>query len=192
MEEQKQPEKQKITYVTDLSPGKQNLVAEGYAFIRVPRRNDAGGLEIQVVAIPITTKRLLSAAMHIDSNRPRPPSRDILAQPDSEIGKGLGLTKATAVTVFDMTDQNYTRRSAEFNIESGYIMAGAAIDLPLYIPLPGGGQKEASTFEERAEAVKALNLDAASIGTIYAEANRLAVFSNEERRAFFFDASARP
>jgi len=87
--------------------------------------------EVQCLEIPIKSTGVSELIDSFQKQAPTPPTIDVKATPDSDIGKSLGLTRNEWVKVFDTTDKGYLEAKANHDSNLGLkiLMKGMDVEI---------------------------------------------------------------
>jgi len=161
--------------ITEFVAGQNVFTSNGVSSVKVTRDG-----EITCLDIPIQSTGIAELIDTFKEKAPTPPRKQQMVDPDSEVGKGMGLTKKNGVWMYDLTDPDYIKAKEEHNSNLGIavLLKGLAVAIK---------NAEGVLVEDRAEKIKILKsmgMSGDQFQQIINDIQNLTCWSEEEKTHF--------
>lgn len=131
--------------------------------------------------IPIKSTGVSELIDTFHDKAPIPPTINKLIEPDSELGKELGLTKKNAVRVYDFTDTAYLKAKEEHNSKLGIAIVMKGLD----IVLEDDQGNPIESDDEKIKMLKDMGLSGEQFSKLVEDITSLTKWSEKEKERFF-------
>lgn len=170
-----------------IRPVKDNSFIGNHGVGKVKRVEVVDGVEqVFVDEIPITTARLdITRKAFSSDSAPKPPTETRLVPSGSDEGRAAGLNKDTICVVPRLDDAKYRKDLEEWAEKMMWSIVAEAIDIELIYVTPANEERPAETTAEKVTALKQAGYQQSHIAEMMQDIQRIAAFSDEERRRFF-------
>lgn len=162
--------------ITKLQRGTSLFSSTGISRVKVTTDGATECLEIPIKSTGVS--ELIDA---FQRKAPTPPTVDIKATPDSDIGKSLGISRNEWVRIFDVTDKEYVEAKAkhESNLGLKILLKGIAVPIE-------DADGNVITDEDTAVAIlKEMGLSSEQFSQIVADITSLTKWTEGEQTNFF-------
>lgn len=194
MEEDRKNVKFKRKRITELRKGQNVFQSKGISEIKVTQLEpivktdeETGesydGFEETLVCleIPIKSTGVSELIDTFNEKAPVAPTINVLIEPDSDIGKELGLTKKNAVRMFNLTDETYLKAKEEHNSKLGIAIVMKGLD----IRLTDENGEEIKSTDEKIQMLKEMGLSGEQFSKLVTDITSLTKWSVKEKERFF-------
>jgi len=110
--------------LTEIVEGSSVFESTGTSYLKVTYKG-----EIRKLAIPIKSKGVSEIIEEFSKDAPTPPTKEVVIESDSEIGKMLRFTKKKPVRMFDLSNSEYLKEKEKHDTTLGFKVAFQGIDL---------------------------------------------------------------
>jgi len=171
-----EPQKIKTIRLKEIKRGEDLFRSSGISKIKVTKDS-----EVMIVEIPIQSTGVAELIDTFNKDRPKPPSKDRKIEPDSEIGKDLGITKTRWMKIPDVTDEGYLEEKEKFESDLGtaIVLKGLALDIV---------DEEGNLIEEEKKKINTLRdmgMSGDQFTQVVNDITNLTKWTEEEERRFF-------
>jgi len=161
--------------ITELVAGKNVFTSSGVSSVKVTRGGEAIRLDIPIQSTGIT--ELIDT---FKESTPTPPRKQQLIEPDSDIGKGIGLTKKNGVWIHDLTDPDYIKAKEDHDSDLGIavMLKGLAVEIK------NAEGELVDSQEEKIKILKGMGMSGDQFQQIINDIQSLTRWSEEEKAYF--------
>jgi len=117
----------KTVKLTKLMIGDKPFYSNGISTIKVTRINKKGENVEEYISIPIQSVGIPELLEELETNKPKPPTKQIFIKKDSELGRQLELNRGAVVIAFDTTNKEYCRQIDKYTENKGWEMLLKAV-----------------------------------------------------------------
>lgn len=162
--------------ITKLQQGQNLFTSNGISRVKTTI-ND----EVQCIEIPIKSTGVSELIDSFQKQAPLPPTVDVKATPDSDIGKSLGLTRNEWVRIFDTTDRQYLERKAKHDSDLGLKIMMMGLD----VPIVNAAGVVVTNEDEKLVVLKSMGLSGEQFSQIVGDITSLTKWAEGEQTRFF-------
>jgi len=130
--------------ITEFKRGEKLFHSNGISKVKVTR-----GEEVECLEIPIQSTGISELIDAFQEKAPVPPLVNELVEPDSEIGKQLGLTKKDWIKMPNLADPSYIKEKADFDSDLGIAIVMKGLDVEIK-------DEDGSIVEKKEDKIKIL------------------------------------
>jgi len=175
MSKEEEQKKIEVINITEFNEDDEPIFSsDGISQVKVTK----GGI-VKIVNVPIQSTGVSELVDTFRGKAPIPPKKQTWVDPESEIGKELGITKKNAVFTFDYTDQAYLKAKEKHESDLGMeiLLKGLAIKIT-----DKNGVVEDK--DKQIEILKKRGLSGDQFSQIIQDIQALTAWTQEERERF--------
>ena len=161
--------------VTEFVEGDSIFSSNGISRVKVTKN----GI-VKILNVPIQSTGVSELIDTFKEKEPKPPKVQSWVNPESDVGKALGISKKNAVWHFDFTDEKYLKAKEEHDSDLGMaiLMKGLAVDIK-----NKSGVVEID-FKKKIEILKSMGMSGEQFSQIVGDIQSLTKWTQEENESF--------
>lgn len=167
--------KVKTRRITEFKAGEKLFSSTGISKLKVTKDD-----EIEIVEIPICSTGITELMESFRRNAPQPPLSKELVEPDSDMGRSLGLTKKDWVKLPNYADPTYIADKEEHDSDLGMAMMAKGINVKFY----DSKGDEVTDPDTIVEILKEQGLSGDHFAQVIEDITNLTKWTQEERERF--------
>lgn len=170
-----------VKRIDEIIAGEKLFSSNGISTIKVTKNG-----EVIAYQIPIKSGGISELIDSFSQNAPKAPLKNELIEPNSEIGKQMGITKKTWMKMANLADENYKKELQEFETKMGLAIVMKGLDLVI----KNSNGEEVKDNDEKIEILKSMGLTGEQFSQIVGDITALTKWSESEMEDFLDSGSA--
>lgn len=168
-------EKDEVEVLEEITEGDDLFKSNGYSFIKVTKSG-----EVKPVKIPIQSTGITELIDSFEDTAPKPPAKDVLVHPDSDMGKEMGLVKKQWVKIQDFSNEEYQKEKAEHesNLGIAMLMRGMAM------VVKDKDGNEVKDKQKKIDILRGMGMSGDQFSQVIEDIQNLTRWSEEEKESF--------
>lgn len=168
-------EEKDVMVLEEITEGEDTFKSDGYSYIKITRDGVVTPMKVKIQSTGIT--ELID---QFDVEAPKPPAKDVLVHPDSEMGIEMGLSKKQWVKIPNLTDKEYIEKKQEHESNLGIAMLMRG----MVMKVKDKDKNEITDKNKKIEVLRKMGMSGDQFTQIVQDIQDLTRWKEEERESF--------